>query len=52
MIDDWRHTAPFGPLGRVVDALVLRRHMAGSLRTRNAELAREASSSTSPPLNP
>lgn len=44
MTDDWQHAAPLGPVGRVVDALVLRRHMAASLRTRNAALAREASS--------
>jgi ligand-binding SRPBCC domain-containing protein len=42
MIDDWRHTAPFGILGTVADALVLRRLMTGLLRKRNAELADEA----------
>jgi ligand-binding SRPBCC domain-containing protein len=44
MIDDWRHAAPFGPLGRIADALVLRRHMHASLVTRNSALAREAAS--------
>lgn len=44
MVDDWQHTAPFGPIGRVVDTLVLHRHMAASLRTRNAALVREVSS--------
>jgi ligand-binding SRPBCC domain-containing protein len=42
MIDDWQHSAPFGPLGRLVDALVLRRHMTGLLRQRNSAFAREA----------
>ena len=44
MIDDWQHAAPLGPIGRVVDLLILRRHMAGSLRARNTALAREAAS--------
>ena len=42
MIDDWRHTAPFGLIGRVADALVLRRLMTGLLEKRNGALAREA----------
>jgi len=42
MIDDWRHTAPFGLIGRVADALVLRRLMTSLLKRRNAALAREA----------
>jgi len=42
MIDDWRHTAPFGLIGCVADVLVLRRVMTGLLRKRNAALARGA----------
>lgn len=42
MIDDWRHTAPFGRIGHVADALVLRRLMTSLLRKRNAALADEA----------
>jgi ligand-binding SRPBCC domain-containing protein len=44
MVDDWRHTAPLGPLGRVADALVLGRLMTNLLRMRNAALVDEASS--------
>lgn len=42
MIDDWRHVAPFGFIGRAADALVLRRLMTRLLTTRNAALASEA----------
>jgi ligand-binding SRPBCC domain-containing protein len=42
MIDDWRHTAPFGILGKVADLLVLRRLMTDLLRKRNAALADES----------
>jgi ligand-binding SRPBCC domain-containing protein len=42
MIDDWRHVAPFGILGQVADALVLRRLMTSLLKMRNAALAHEA----------
>lgn len=42
MIDDWRHTAPFGIIGRVADGLVLGRLMTGLLEKRNTALAREA----------
>jgi ligand-binding SRPBCC domain-containing protein len=42
MIDDWRHVAPFGFIGRAADALVLRRLMTRLLTTRNAALAHEA----------
>ena len=31
MTDQWEHVAPFGPLGRLVDRLVLERHMRGLL---------------------
>ena len=40
--DDWEHAAPFGPLGRLVDRLVLGRYMRGLLETRNAALKAEA----------
>ena len=35
MTDDWEHAAPFGPIGRVVDRLVLGRYMRRLLETRN-----------------
>ena len=40
--DDWEHAAPFGPLGRVVDRLVLGRYMRSLLETRNLALKAEA----------
>ncbi len=46
MIDDWEHAAPFGPLGWIVDRLVLRRHMRRLLETRNATLKAEAERAT------
>ena len=42
MIDDWEHAAPFGPVGRLVDRLVLGRHLRRLLETRNRHLALEA----------
>ena len=48
MIDDWDHVAPFGLLGRLVDAVILRRVMKGLLETRNAALVREAESAVYP----
>jgi ligand-binding SRPBCC domain-containing protein len=42
MTDDWLHVAPLGALGRLVDRLVLDRHMRGLLRSRNATVRREA----------
>ena len=42
MVDDWEHTAPFGPLGWLADRLVLGRYMRRLLETRNATLKREA----------
>jgi ligand-binding SRPBCC domain-containing protein len=42
MTDDWEHASPFGPLGRLVDRLVLGRYMRGLLETRNAALKVEA----------
>ena len=42
MTDDWEHAAPFGPLGRIVDRVVLGRYMRGLLETRNAALKAEA----------
>jgi ligand-binding SRPBCC domain-containing protein len=42
MTDKWRHRSPLGPLGRLVDRLVLDRYMRRLLETRNASLKREA----------
>jgi ligand-binding SRPBCC domain-containing protein len=42
MTDDWEHASPFGPIGRVVDRLVLGRYMRGLLETRNVALKAEA----------
>lgn len=42
LIDDWQHVAPFGPLGRLVDLLVLTSYMRGLLETRNRVLKAEA----------
>jgi ligand-binding SRPBCC domain-containing protein len=40
MIDDWEHAAPFGVIGRIVDALVLQRRMRQLLEPRNEALVR------------
>jgi ligand-binding SRPBCC domain-containing protein len=42
MTDDWEHAAPFGPIGRMVDRLVLGRYMRRLLETRNVALKAEA----------
>jgi ligand-binding SRPBCC domain-containing protein len=42
MIDDWQHTSPLGPIGRLVDRLVLTGYMRRLLETRNLELKTEA----------
>ena len=42
MHDHWEHRSPFGPLGRVVDRLVLGRYMRSLLATRNAALKQVA----------
>lgn len=42
MIDDWRHTAPLGPLGALADALFLERHMRRTLELRAAAINAEA----------
>ena len=42
MHDHWEHRSPLGPLGRIVDRLVLERYMRSQLETRNAALKREA----------
>lgn len=42
MTDRWEHVAPFGPLGRLVDRLLLEQHMRGLLETRNRVLKDEA----------
>jgi ligand-binding SRPBCC domain-containing protein len=45
MHDHWEHRSPLGPLGRVVDGLVLGRYMRSLLVTRNAALKHEAETS-------
>ena len=42
MHDRWEHRSPFGPLGRVVDRLVLGRYMRSLLTTRNEALKHAA----------
>lgn len=42
MHDRWEHRSPLGPLGRLVDRLVLDRYMRSLLVTRNAALRRAA----------
>ncbi len=42
MVDDVTVTAPFGPLGRLAEVLVLDRYLRRLLSTRNAALAAEA----------
>jgi ligand-binding SRPBCC domain-containing protein len=42
MHDHWEHRSPLGPLGRLVDALVLGRYMRSLLVMRNLALKREA----------
>ena len=46
MIDDWQHAAPFGPIGRVADALILGPRLRRLLAERNDALAREAEASS------
>lgn len=41
MVDRWSHASPLGPLGWLVDRLVLGRYMERLLRTRNRALKRE-----------
>jgi ligand-binding SRPBCC domain-containing protein len=47
MVDIFDYTAPLGPLGRLADALFLRRYMTTLLRERNAYLKRAAESTPS-----
>jgi ligand-binding SRPBCC domain-containing protein len=42
--DELKFAAPFGPIGRLVEALVLRRYMTSLLRRRNKALKRAAES--------
>lgn len=42
MHDHWEHRSPFGPLGRLVDRLVLGRYMRSLLVTRNAAIKEAA----------
>ncbi len=42
--DELKFSAPFGPLGRMVESLVLRRYMTALLRRRNARLKHAAES--------
>lgn len=44
MRDRWEHRSPLGPLGRLVDRLVLDRYMRSLLATRNAALKEVAES--------
>ena len=44
LTDHVRYEAPVGPLGRLVDAVVLRRHLTKLLRTHQAEIAEAARS--------
>jgi ligand-binding SRPBCC domain-containing protein len=44
MRDRWEHRSPLGPLGRLVDRLVLGRYMRSLLATRNAALKLAAES--------
>jgi ligand-binding SRPBCC domain-containing protein len=48
MIDDWRHVAPFGPLGWLADRFFLERTIRGLLERRASELARHAAAATKP----
>jgi ligand-binding SRPBCC domain-containing protein len=48
MTDDWEHASPFGPIGRLVDHVVLGRYMRGLLETRNAALKVEAEAQAVP----
>jgi ligand-binding SRPBCC domain-containing protein len=42
MIDEWDHELPFGPIGRIVDAVIVGARMRSLLKVRNAALKREA----------
>ncbi len=42
MVDEWEHTAPFGPIGWLADTLVLGRYMRRLLERRNVALKAEA----------
>jgi ligand-binding SRPBCC domain-containing protein len=42
MVDRWEHRSPFGPIGTVVDRVVLGRYMRRLLRQRNRVLRAEA----------
>lgn len=48
MRDHWEHRSPFGPLGWLVDRLVLGRYMRRLLQTRNAALKAEAEAEAGP----
>lgn len=48
MRDRWEHRSPLGPLGWLIDRLVLGRYMRHLLETRNAALKREAESVPAP----
>jgi len=42
LVDDWQHVSPLGPLGRLVDRLLLAGHMRRLLETRSLALKTEA----------
>jgi ligand-binding SRPBCC domain-containing protein len=49
MHDDWRHEAPLGLLGSVVDRLILGRYLRRQLLIRNREVKREAEARANDP---
>lgn len=49
MTDVVEYSSPAGPLGRLVDRLVLTRYLAGLLTTRNSWLANTLAAEASPP---
>ena len=48
MHDHWEHRSPFGPLGWIVDRVVLGGYMRRLLETRNAALKAEAEAGSAP----
>ncbi len=50
MHDHWEHRSPFGPIGRLVDNVLLRRYMRSLLVTRNKALKRAAEGAMTAPI--
>ena len=46
MVDDWEHSTPLGPIGWLIDRIVLDGYMRGLLELRNVALKREAEAGT------